>query len=149
MAVSAEQFARELRAFDDRRAVVKAMRRGLTREARPVLRIVRRHAVDILPSRGGLGVWVAKSTLSFQIRYGGRSAGVRLRGRRNSGRGRADLERIDRGEVRHPSWGRRARGNWHVQAVAPGWWSTPLEQDTTIAAAVDAEVDRALEQVRR
>lgn len=149
MAVSAERFAREMRSFDQRRAIVKAMRRALNRQARPALREVRAHAREILPSSGGLGMWVARSSLTFQIRYTGRSAGIRLRGRRKSTKGRSDLDRIDRGEVRHPSWGRRFRGSWHAQAVTPGWWSEPLQNDTTIGAAVDHEVDRALDEIRR
>lgn len=149
MAVSADRFAAELRAFDRRREVVKAMRRGLNKTARPVLKQVRAHAVRILPSSGGLGLWVAKSTLSFRISYASRSAGVKLRGRRRSAKGQSDLRGIDRGEVRAPSWGHRGRGSWHSQAVTPGWWSTPLQDDTTIGPAVDREVDRALDQVRR
>lgn len=149
MAVSAERFAAELRGFDGRRTVVRAIRKALVRQARPALREVREHAKDILPESGGLGAWVARSSMTFQVRYAGRSAGIRLRGRRNSGKGRADLDRIDRGEVRHPSWGRRSRGSWHTQSVAPGWWSVPLEQDRTIGPAVDREVDKAFDEIRR
>jgi hypothetical protein len=149
VAISADQFARELRAFDGRRSVVKAMRRGLSTSARPVLRGVRAYAVAILPARGGLGPWVAAATMSWQIRYSARSAGIKLRGRRGSARGRSDLQRIDAGQVRHPSWGRRGRGQWKAQAVPPGWWSKPLEQDTVIEPAVSAAVDRALDEIRR
>lgn len=148
MAVSAEQFARELKAFDGRRTVVKAMRRALTRAAKPKVREVRAYAQEILPARGGLGTWVSRATISFQISYAGRSAGIRLRGRRKSMKDRTDLFAADAGTVRHPSWGRRFRGQWHAQSVTAGWWSTPMQDDTAIAAAVDAEVDRAFDEIR-
>lgn len=148
MAINVDQFVRELRAFDGRRSVVKAMRRGLSKAARPVLREVRAHAVAILPSSGGLGTWVARASMTWQIRYAGRTAGIRLRGRRRSQRDRSDLERIDAGQVRHPSWGRRSRGSWHTQPVTPGWWTTPLSTNDTIEPAVTAEVDRAFDEIR-
>lgn len=125
------------------------MRRGLSGAARPVLREVRAHALEILPARGGLGAWVAAASMSWQIRYGGRTAGIRLRGRRKSMRDRSDLAGIDAGSVRHPAWGRRSHGQWSVQAVPAGWWSTPLERDATIEPAVTAAVDRAFDEIRR
>jgi hypothetical protein len=73
---------------------------------------------------------------------------VRLQGSRKSARDKSDLRRIDAGRVRAPSWGRRGPGAWHVQAVTPGWWSTPLIADDTFRDAVDGEVDRALNELR-
>lgn len=148
MAVSAEQFAAELRAFDGRRQIVKALRRALTRSARPAIKDVRAHAVAILPSSGGLGAWVASARIGVRVGYSGRSAGVRLRGGRKSLKDRSDLYRIDAGQVRAPTFGRRARGAWHTQQVTAGWWSDPLEASDWRAAA-DAEVDATLEQLRR
>jgi hypothetical protein len=147
--VSAEQLAAELRAFDGRRQVVQAMRRGLTRSAAPAIERVRAHALAILPQTGGLAAWVAKARIGFRISYGARTAGVRLRGGRKSLTDRSDLQGIDAGKVRRPSWGRRHAGQWHTQSVAPGWWSTPLGDDEQFVDAVDAEVDRVLEQIRR
>lgn len=148
MAVSAEQLARELRAFDGRRAIVKSLRRALTRAARPAIKATRAHAQRILPARGGLGVWVSQARIGFRIGYAGRGAGVRLRGSRRSVRDRSDLLRIDEGSVRAPTYGRRSRGSWHVQQVTPGWWTDPLTESDWRDQA-DQAVDDALDEIRR
>lgn len=149
MAVSAEQLARELRAFDGRRQVVKALRRALNRAAKPAIADVRAHALQILPSGGGLNRWVAAARISTAVSYASRSAGVRIRGSRKSLRDKSDLDRIDRGSVRAPAWGRRTPGNWHVQAVDPGWFTEPLASNDRFRAAADREVDAVLDQIRR
>lgn len=149
MAVSVDQLVRELRAFDGRREVVKAMGRGIRKPLPALRKAIRSHAVAVLPSSGGLGAWVAASRVTAQIRLSGRRAGVKLKGGRNSAGGRSDVDRIDRGRVRAPTWGRRSRGSWHNQVVADGWWSTPTEQADQWVDAVDAEVDKALDQIRR
>jgi hypothetical protein len=146
--VSAQQFARELRSFDDRRKIVQAMRRGLTVSAKPLTARIKASARDKLPNRGGLGAWVAASKIGVRIGYAGRSAGIRLRGGRKSLRDKSDLQRIDAGAVRHPSWGRRGQGSWHVQSVRAGWWTEPLSDDRQFVDAVDAEVDRVLNEIR-
>jgi hypothetical protein len=149
VAVSAEQFAAELRAFDGRRAIVRALRRALARAARPALTEARAHAIEILPHAGGLGAWVAAASMSVRISYAGRSAGVRLRGTRKSVRQRSDLTRIDAGTVRAPTYGRRHGNAWHVQAVASGWWSDPLENTPGWHDDADQAVDEALDTIRR
>ncbi len=149
VAVTAQQLAAELRAFDGRRKVVQALRRGLVRATKPAVAAVRGYATEILPAGGGLGAWVAALRISPRISYGSRSAGVRLRGSRKSAKQRSDLVRIDAGRVRHPTWGRRANNAWHSQAVTPGFWSTPLEADAQWRDPVDAEVDKALDEIRR
>lgn len=149
MAVSAEQFAAELRAFDGRRSVVQAARRGLTRALPAVRQKVRDHAIEILPSSGGLGAWVAAAKVAVRISYASRSAGVRLKGGRKSRGDKSDLQGIDSGRVRAPSWGHRTAASWHSQSVPAGWWSTPLESDEQFSGEVDRAVDEALEVVRR
>lgn len=148
MAVSAEQFAAELRAFDGRREIVKALRRALTRAAKPAVAAARAHAIAILPSSGGLGAWVAGARIGVKISYGSRTAGVRLRGGRRSLTDRSDLVRIDAGSVRAPTYGHRGRGAWHTQSVTAGWWTEPLAE-TPWTGDADAAVDAALEQIRR
>lgn len=148
MAVTAGQFARELRAFDDRRRIVKALRRALARTARPAVKLVRAHAAAILPSSGGLGAWVAGARIGVRIGYTSRTAGVRLRGGRKSLTDKSDLQAIDLGMVRAPSWGRRGRGAWHSQPVTPGWWSDPLAASPWPQDAEQA-IDDALDEIRR
>ena len=149
MAVSAEQLARELRAFDGRRQIVKALRRALTRVSKPAVKDVRAHAVAILPSTGGLNKWVAASRIGVKISYASRSAGVRMKGSRTSLTDKSDLDRIDAGTVRAPSWGRRGPGSWHNQSVPAGWWTDPLSNNAQWQADADTEIDRALDEIRR
>lgn len=148
MGVSAEQLVRELRSFDGRRQIVKAMRRGLNRAAKnQVTPAIRKSAEEILPKGGGLNAYVATATVTTLISYASRSAGIRLRGRKKTRVGRSDLQRIDAGSVRAPNWGRRYA--WHTQTVDPGWFSKPAAESTAFTATVDAEVDRVLDELRR
>lgn len=149
MAVSAEQLARELRAFDGRRQIVKALRRALTKASKPAVKDVRAHAAEILPSGGGLGRWVASARIGVRIGYTSRTAGVKLRGGRKSLTDKSDLTAIDRGTVRAPTFGHRGRRAWHSQAVPPGWWTDPLSSNADWQASSDREVDLALNQIRR
>ena len=149
MAVTAQQLAAELRAFDGRRVLVQALRRGIARAVPAVRRQVRDHALEILPSRGGLAAWVAAARVTVKIGYTSRSAGVKLRGSRRSTADKTDLAGIDAGRVRAPSWGYRTRAAWHSQAVTPGWWSEPLEAATDFRDHAEREVDQALEVIRR
>lgn len=148
MPVTAEQLARELRAFDGRRQLVQAMRRGLNRAVKPVRASIRAHALSILPAGNGLAAWVAAARITVKISYASRSAGVRLTGSRKSLRDKSDLTRIDAGRVRAPSWGRRTPGNWHTQAVTPGWFTEPASADAGFRDTVDQEVDQALGVIR-
>lgn len=149
MAVSAEQLAAELRAFDGRRALVQAARRGITRALPAVRRAVKASAMETLPAGGGLNAWVAAARLAVKISYASRSAGIRLRGSRKSTADKSDLTGIDAGKVRAPSWGRRSSAAWHTVTVTPGWFTRPVSDDTGFRDHVDAVVDQTLEAIRR
>lgn len=150
VAVSADEMGRILRAFDGRRNLVKAMRRGLNKAAKTqVTPAIREHALAILPKRGGLNEYVAQARVATLISYSSRSAGVRLRGRRTSAGRRSDLKRIDEGTVRAPTWGHRTGASWHTQTVPSGWFTDPAAKSTAFRDTVDAEVDRALDELRR
>lgn len=121
---------------------------GIQRATRDVKREIAESAMSTLPSSGGLAEWVAQLGTVTQVRTSGRHVGVRItgtmdksrtrkhrratsttrRGRRASkgtlfGRGAADLASIERGRVRHPTYGHRP---WVLQSVTPGFFSTPL-----------------------
>lgn len=149
VAVSAEQLAAELRAFDGRRALVQAARRGIVRALPGVRKAVKASAIEKLPAGGGLGAWVAAARIAVKISYASRSAGIRLRGTRKSSNDRSDLAGIDAGKVRAPSWGHRTAASWHTQAVTPGWWSEPVSADQGFRDHVDQVVDDTLEAIRR
>ncbi len=149
MAVSMAQFAAELRAFDARRTVVQKLRRQLSKPVPVVRSQIRTHALATLPGRGGLGAWAAASRVSATVRYtSGRSAGIRLKGSRKSLKGKSDLNRLDAGRLRAPSWGHRTRASWHSQSVAPGWFSDPVRNSPEWGRAVEQAVDDAFAEIR-
>lgn len=119
---------RDVRTFQASQALLKQMRANIRRPVPKVRRAVKARAVATLPQRGGLGRWVASSRVTAQIRLSGRAAGVRLKAGRNSQGGRSDVNRIDQGKVRAPSWGRRTAAAWHSQTVTPGWFTKPATE---------------------
>lgn len=142
---SIDQLVHDLRRFDGRREVVKALRTEIRKPIPDVRRAIRKAAMDRLPSRGGFGAWAAKTRVTAKVTTSGRSAGVRLKGARGNLAGTgADLSAIDRGRARHPSWGRRAPSQWHVQAVSSGYFTAPASDATVWQAACVAAVDKAL-----
>lgn len=149
MPTTFEHFAAEIRSFDRRREVVKALTKALRSGLPPVRKEIRASALALLPKSGGLAAWVAKISITARLSTGGRTAGIKLRGGRNSSRKRSDVDAIDRGRVRAPSWGRRGAGSWHNQTVAPGFFSRPAGNATAWHREVDHAVDEAFEQLRR
>lgn len=151
MAVDMKTFVRELKAFDGRREVVKAMRRQIRKPLPAVRKSIKAHAVSILPSSGGLGKWAAASKITATIRYASaRSAGVRLRGSRKSAKDKSELSGLNAGQVRAPTWGRReGAGSWHAQSVKPGWFSDPVQESDEWRAQIESAVDSAFDKIRR
>jgi hypothetical protein len=139
----------DLKGFSRRKEVLRALRRRLREPLPGVQRAITASAMDTLPKRGGLAAWVAAEKITASLRLSGRAARVRLQGKRQSTRAQSDLAAIDAGEVRHPSWGRRGRGQWRAQGVTPEYFTRPAtEVDQWRRAALDA-VDDALEVIAR
>jgi hypothetical protein len=144
------QFVAELKAFDGRRAVVQQMRRQIRKPVPKVREAIKRHAIAILPKSGGLGEWVARANVTATIRYGSaRSAGVRMKGSRRSKTQVSDLNRLDRGRVRAPSWGHRTSASWHNQTVPAGFFTDPVTDSPEWRAEIERAVDTAFDQIRR
>jgi hypothetical protein len=93
----------------------KDMLRGLRNAAKPMATSIKEEAAAVLPKGGGLNEWVAKSPISPRTRTTGKSAGVRITGRKTG----HDLEAINRGRVRHPTYG---HSPWVSETVSSGWW---------------------------
>ncbi len=148
MAVSIEQFARELKAFPERRELVKQLRTEMRKPVPAVRRKIKARALDTLPKRGGLNKWAAATRITAKIEIGGRRVRVTLRGTRGSQGGVSDLRALDRGRVRHPSWGRRGRSQWHTQIVRPGYFTEPAVEFDEWRAACLAAFEKALETIR-
>jgi len=150
MGTSLQEFARELKTFDDRRVVLKALRTAIRKPFPAVRARIKASALATLPKRGGLNAWVAATKVSLSVKATtGRSAGVIVKGGRNSTGGRSDIRAIDRGRVRAPSWGHRTRASWHTVAVAPGFFTTPVVEAEEWREEIDRSVDAAFETLRR
>jgi hypothetical protein len=148
VAISIEQFAKELRAFPERGVVTKELRKELRKPLPAVRRAIKRRALDTLPKSGGLNAWAASTRITAKITINGKTVRVTLRGARNSVGGQSDLRALDRGRVRHPSWGRRGKGQWYTQTVTPGFFTEPATEFDEYREACLAALTRALEQIR-
>lgn len=145
---SIEAFARELRAFNGRQEIIKQLRQEFRKPLPEVRKRIKSRAISTLPKRGGLNRWAASTRVTAKITVTGRAVKVKVRGGRKSIAGEADISALDRGRVRHPSWGRRFRGQWHVQRVSEGFFTVPVVESPEWRAACLAAVDRALETIR-
>lgn len=132
---------RSLRGLDAE--VIKELRAELRKPVPVVRNRIKMTARTTLPRSGGLGDWVAGTKITAAVTLAGRAAGIRLRGGRRSTRAQSDIRAIDRGRVRHPSWGRRGRGQWHTQMVTPGFFTRTAAESPEWDTAIRAAVDRA------
>lgn len=110
--------------------------RGLNRVTKPLKQDARKAAMQRLPSRGGLGKRVARSKIVTKRRVSGGGAGVRIVA--TSG---YDIGSINRGRVRHPTYGHQP---WVNQTVPSGFWTEPL---TAGAPKVAAEIQEVMDNV--
>lgn len=94
--------------------------RGLKAGAAPLIPAVREAATEQLPKQGGLNEYVAKQKITVSVRTGARTAGVRLVTTTPA------TEQTNSGFVRHPTFGRRGKGDWKVTETQAGWWSDTL-----------------------
>lgn len=143
------ELVRDLRAYEGRKELTRALRVELRRPVPAVRKGIKARALATLPRSGGLNRWVAAIRITVKIALSGRRATVELRGGRNSRRDRSDVRAIDRGRVRAPSWGRRSVGQWHNQVVEPGFFTEPSADLDAWRDACATAVDEAMEVIRR
>jgi hypothetical protein len=136
---------RNIRRFNERNAVVEHVRRTIDEPFAAARAAMRARMLAVLPHRGGLGAWAAASHIHPSVRATGNRVSAELQVSRRSLRGPADLRALDRGRVRHPSWGRRAPGEWHTQLVAPKTITGPLTEVEQWRDAVARGVDEAVD----
>lgn len=105
-------------------------------------------AKSTLPRRGGLGKWVASASVRVAIRRGANTAGVQVVMGRNSAGKRTDMRAIERGKVRHPTWGHKP---WTPQTVPAGFAARVFEGPTAAEfhGLVVASIDDAVAEVLR
>lgn len=129
--------AQRLRRVDDK-ALTKEFYAGINKATKPLIPAVRKSALSTLPSSGGLAKKIAASSITTRRRMSGRTAGVRLIAANGY-----DIGSINRGRLRHPTFGRRP---WVNQAVRPKFWDRPMEDG---APAVEAALLRVMDEVSR
>lgn len=113
--------------------------KGLRAATEPMRSDITAAASDRLPRRGGLGALVASYKVTHSLRQSGRNPGVRI-----TMKGGKQLPLVDAGRVRHPVFGDRKR--WVTQAIAPGFWSDPIDAASAKAAQ---EIQNVLDAVER
>lgn len=137
--------SRDLKAAgsDLRKQLPKAMREA----AKPIITEIRTEALATLPAKGGLAALVSKSRITTKTRTTGDRAGVRVTGVRTKDGGRMDLKALDRGRLRHKTFGHRP---WVNQAVSPGFWSKPFDRSAPhVRRELLAAIDRIREEFSR
>lgn len=149
MSESLERLVRDLRGFEGRKEVLRQLRKEIRQPVPAVRKAIKARALDTLPRSGGLNAWAAGIRITVAIRGAGRAAGVKLKGGRNSRGGRSDMRALDRGRVRHPSWGRRWSGQWHNQTVEAGFVTKPATEATEWRDACVRAVDNAVRSIGR
>lgn len=96
-------------------------------------------ALQNLPHSGGLNEHVASQPITASVGLSLSSSYVRLR------QPYFDASQTNQGYVRHPTFGRRAAGQWSSTSYQPmtDWWTDPLEksQDEVTAALVQDMVE--------
>lgn len=122
----ADKYAAAARALKSAPKELRAeLNKAISRSVVPLRRAMKANAPKVLPRRGGLGARVGRSSIATRKRTGARNPSVRLEVKPTAVK---DPERIDRGRVRHPTYGRRP---WVVQNVPKGWASKPVEKHAT------------------
>lgn len=131
-----QALARALKQVGDKE-LRKELFSSLQRATKPTREKVRANLASDLPHRGGLAGIMAASRLSTRTRAAGRNPAVRIEAKAPH-----DLRAMDRGRIRHPVWGSRAR--WATQSIEPGVFSRPIEDD---APQIRDEILTGLERV--
>lgn len=92
--------------------------RGLREGTKPMVEAARSSALEHLPKQGGLNQEVASSKIAVRTRTSGGNPGVRV-----VGLSKHNIAAMDRGRLRHPTFGHEP---WVSQHIKPGWWTDAL-----------------------
>jgi hypothetical protein len=119
--------------------ITRVVRRTIQAAAKPLIPIIQESARESLPKAGGMNNYVARRRPRTQVKFGVRSAAVRITYR---GKGAPS----DNGPWRHPVFGHRDR--WVPQEYKPaeGWWERAEMRGTPPA---ELAMRTVLETVKR
>ncbi|MEV6633877.1 hypothetical protein AB0M54_24310 [Actinoplanes sp. NPDC051470] len=125
----------------------KEMAAALRKAAAPVQAAIQDSFVESLPRRGGYRDLASKSVkFRASVRSGARAGSVRIVMVAQGKAERRDIRRLDRGELRHPNWGRsrNVRGKGRV----PNSWSTTTIPRDFFRRGTDKAADLAEREMR-
>ncbi len=97
-------------------------RKGILKAVRPAGPLVKASTPEYLPNSGGYSAVIAAA---LRIRSATDGSGVTITAKA----GRRQLENLEGGGLRAPSYprGRRARWSWHNQRVRPRFFTEPID----------------------
>ena len=118
--------------------LTKQLRREMRAEAKPTIQDIKSYARAILPNHGGLADKVASQSYGLRSSFTTKGVGIKFVG---NGKSMKALKDIDSGRLRHPVFGNRKV--WAQQAVTPGFFTGPIEDDVPrIRAAMLKAMER-------
>lgn len=136
--------SRQLRAAGDK-GLTRELHQGLNRAVKPLRAAAKDAAREGIGNKHGYGAQVAASMRVTPRRRAGRNPSLRIVATRKS----TPLARLDRGELRHPTFGRwRSASGRSLAAttrVRSGWWAQALQAH---ADDVRREIRKAITDVR-
>lgn len=137
------KLAKDLKRVGDKE-LSKELYSALNRATKPIRAEAKKSGEAKLPKTGGLNKRVAKARLSTR-RRAGKNPGVRI-----VAKGMDQLDLMDKGQVRHPVYGNRAR--WTLQPIpdAKGWFTEPMEDGAeTVREEILAAIDEVAKKLER
>lgn len=121
-----------------------AVNKSLREIAKPLGEDMLRGGADAMPRSGGLSARVRNSGVTMGTLRGGSGASARIEIRLKSREG-YDLTALDRGQLRHPVFG---RGPWVSQSVPSGKFMEPFnEAAPKVRDELATEIAKALDQI--
>ena len=135
-----QKFAQKLERAEKRR-VRQALTKGLREIARPVGEAGLRAGAAAMPKRGGLSRRVERSSIRQTNSLGSKpKVTIALRSREGF-----DLPAMDRGELRHPTFGHRP---WVRQGVPAGAFSEALNREADkVRDQLKIELERVIDEM--
>ena len=146
----AQDFARvqrELKNMGDQgKGLKKELYAGINRAVKPMRAAVKAEAPGYVGNKHGFGAEFGQSLKVTVSKRGGANPAIRLVGKR----GKSNVSRMDKGELRHPTFDRwKSQDGKSLAAVTqirPGFWEKTLE---SMAPVVRREVLAAIAVVAR
>jgi hypothetical protein len=137
--------SRDLKRLGEKQ-ILNNMRKEIRTVGKKTTKLMKANVLSVLPHRGGLNAWAARSRFSTSIRASGRKAGVSfVVGRGKPGGKKSDIRRMDEGMTRHPLWGNRKE--WRPQVLPVHSFTKPV---TTEGVREFREaIDRAIRKAER